>query len=563
MMGRHPPNPRRPDRTVHARPTATHDAEAESEFPAAPQIATVSILDEDARDHRRRNTALFSALTLVSRVAGLLREVVAKALYGTSGPASAFVLAFQIPNLLRSLFADAALSSAFVPVFSDLLQRGSRKAAFRLAAELSWLILISLSLVVGALILVCPVLVPLFTHGDQLSAQDTTLAIGLTQVMFPVVALLGLNGLLVGILNAEDHFAASALSPVIWNLVIVAFMVTTYLLIDGPGQLYGYAAGVVVGTVAQLAVAIPLVRRSGYKLGRPRFAAIRNPDARKVLVLMLPVAIGFGLVNFNLLINTTLGFRVAAAAPTAIDAAFRLVMLPQGVFSVAIATVLFPALSRAAARNDDAELRALVSGGTQQVLLLLIPATAVVVVLADPMTHLVYQRGAFDSDSVAMTSAALWVFALALPFNGVSLVLTRTFFAIKDPWVTTRLAAMSLVVNVVVSALLFTPFGVAGVVAGTVVASACVMTAQLFVLRSRLDGRLGMRAACRTGSLVLLATAGLTVAVVGVSDVGIRLAGTSHVAMLFALVVAVAIGAGVYLALLWVFRVEAVRRALA
>lgn len=526
-------------------------------------MATDSVLDEDARVHRRRNTTLFSALTLASRVAGLLREVVAKALYGTSGPASAFVLAFQIPNLLRSLFADAALSSAFVPVFSDLLQRSSRKEAFRLAAELSWLILISLSLVVGALILICPVLVPLFTHGDQLSAQDAKLAIGLTQVMVPIVALLGLNGLLVGILNAEDHFAASALSPVIWNLVIVAFMVTTYLLVDGPGQLYGYAAGVVVGTVAQLAVAIPLVRRSGYTLGRPRLAAFRNPDARKVLVLMLPVAIGFGLINFNLLINTTLGFRVAAAAPTAIDAAFRLVMLPQGVFGVAIATVLFPALSRAAARNDDAELRSLVSGGTQQVLLLLIPAAAVVVVLADPLTHLVYQRGAFDSDSVAMTSAALWVFALALPFNGVSLVLTRTFFAIKDPWVTTRLAAMSLVINVVVSALLFTPFGVAGVVAGTVVASGCVMTAQLLVLRNRLDGRLGMRAVCRTGSRALFAAAGLTGAVAGASDVGIRLAGTNHIALVFALVVAIVVGAGVYLALLWVFRVDAVRRAVA
>lgn len=502
---------------------------------------------------RARNTAIFSILTGFSRIAGLLREMLATGFYGTSGPASAFTLAFQIPNLLRSLFADAALSAAFVPVFSDLLQQGRRRDALRLATNLAWVVLLGLSAVTAVSILLTPLIVPLLT-GD-LGRQDTTLAVHLTQIMFPVVALLGLNGLLVGMLNAQDHFTIPALSPVVWNVLIMAFMIGTHATVKDQGdQLYGYAIGVLVGTVAQLAMAVPMVRKMGFRLGRPRWRT--DGQVREVLVLMLPVALGLGLVNFNLLINSTLGFEISQQVPRAIDAAFRLYMMPQGIFSVAIATVLFPALSRAAARHDHDDLRNIIGDGMRLILVLLIPAAAVSIALAAPIVRLIYEHGEFDAHSTALAAEALWVFSLTLPLNGLNLLLTRTFFALKDPWTTTKLAVLSLAVNLVVSVALYKPLGIGGIVAGTVAANIAVVTAQVRVLRGRLGGSLGLARTAMTGGRILIASGVLT-AVILALFAGVRSAlGDGLAALALALLASLAVGAVAYFGALRALRVE-------
>ncbi|MEH3054552.1 MAG: murein biosynthesis integral membrane protein MurJ [Patulibacter minatonensis] len=506
-----------------------------------------------AESGRARNTAIFSVLTMFSRVAGLLREMLATGFYGTTGPASAFTLAFQIPNLLRSLFADAALSAAFVPVFSDLLQQGRRREAMRLATNLAWVVLLGLTAITAVSILLSPLVVPLLT--DDLSAADTTLAVHLTQIMFPVVALLGVNGLLVGVLNAEDHFTIPALSPVVWNVLIMVFMIGTHVAIEDPGdQLYGYAIGVLVGTVAQLMMAIPLVRQKGFRMGKVRWNT--DGQVRQVLILMLPVALGLGLVNFNLLINSTLGFKINDQVPRAIDAAFRLYMLPQGIFSVAIATVLFPALSRAAARRDDADLRGIIGDGMRLILVLLIPAAAVSIALAAPIVRLVYEHGKFDAYSTSLAAEALWVFSLTLPLNGLNLLFTRTFFALKDPWTTTRIAVLSLLVNVVVSVALYKPLGIGGIVAGTVAANIAVVAAQMRVLRGRLHGSLGLARTLGTGARILVA-AGVLAATSLVVDLGVRsVLGDGLFSLAISLVLALAIGGAAYLASLRALKVE-------
>lgn len=502
---------------------------------------------------RARNTAIFSVLTAFSRVAGLIREMLASGFYGTTGPASAFTLAFQIPNLLRSLFADAALSAAFVPVFTDLLQQGRRKDAFRLATNLAWVMLLGLSAITAVSILLTPLIVPLLT--SDLSDADTTLAVHLTQIMFPVVALLGINGLLVGILNAEDHFSIPALSPVVWNVLIMAFMIGTHVTIEDQGdQLYGYAIGVLVGTIAQLLMAIPLVRRQGFRLGRIRWNT--DGQVKQVLVLMVPVALGLGLVNFNLLISSTLGFKISEEVPRAIDAAFRLYMLPQGIFSVAIATVLFPALSRAAARRDDADLRAIIGDGMRMILVLLVPAAAVSIALAAPIVRVVFEHGEFNAHSTRLAAEALWVFSLTLPLNGLNLLLTRTFFALKDPWTTTRLAVLSLAVNAIVSIALYEPLGIGGIVAGTVAANIAVVAAQIQVLRGRLGGSLGLGRTAATGARIVLA-AGLLAAVALAVDAGVRsVLGSGLLSLIIALGLSLAIGAVAYLGALRALRVE-------
>jgi putative peptidoglycan lipid II flippase len=447
-------------------------------------------LEAQTSPGRRRtsvNTAIFSAATGLSRVAGLIREVVAASYFGTTGAASAFTLAFQIPNLIRALVADAALSSAFVPVFSDLLEHKRRKEAYQLASALAGLLLVALGAISLLFILLAPAVIPLFT-GDDFSPALDALCVGLSQVLFPIVVLLGLNGLAVGILNAHDHFTIPAIAPLVWNVVIILGMVGLAPLFQGDDRIYAYAIGVVAGTVVQLAMMIPALRAIGYPIGRISLPRRGDPRVRRVLMLMLPVSVGLGLINIDLVLNSTIGSLISDQAPRAIDAAFRIYMLPQGMFSVAVATVLFPQLSRLASRGDHAGLRAVTGAGARQIALLLIPSAAAIAVLCTPMVRLVYQRGEFDAESTRLVSEALLVFAFSLPFSGWNLLLTRTFFSLQRPWLPTALAGASLVVNTLVSIALYKPLGIAGVVLGTVISNALLTVLETIYLRRELGG---------------------------------------------------------------------------
>ncbi len=492
-------------------PTASASGEAGGEAPPPSGPAGANVA---------RNTALFSIATGLSRVAGLAREIVASSYFATSGPFSAFTLAFQLPNLVRSLFADAALSAAFVPVFTELLEQGRRRDAFRLASTLLVIMLTALGAITVLFIIGAGILVPLFT-GDEFDASLDALTVGLTRVMFPVVLILGVNGLAVGMLNAFDHFTIPALSPLVWNVVIIAFLVAGHAVLDGDDELYAYAVGIVAGTGVQLAMAIGPLRRLGFRIDLGM--SWRDERVRHVLTLMLPITIGLGLINFNLLINTTLGTFLSEEAARAIDAAFRIYMLPQGLFSVAIATVLFPALSRLAARRDLDGLRALTANGMRQILLMLIPAAAATLALSTPITRLIYEHGAFGPDSTELVSSALLWFSLSLPFSGVNLLLTRSFFSLQRPWITTAIAALNLAVNAIVALALYRPLGIPGIVLGTAVASASMTAAQILFLRralhGRLEGRRTMIAAAQMTAAAALLAAGAYGVWLGLDDV--------------------------------------------
>jgi putative peptidoglycan lipid II flippase len=442
--------------------------------------------------------------TGLSRIAGLIREVVASSYFGTGGPFSAFTLAFQLPNLVRSLVADAALSAAFVPVFTELLEHRRRGEAFRLASTLFFLIVAGLGSLTALFILGAGVIMPLFT-GHTFTPELDHLTVGLSRVLFPIVVLLGLNGLVTGILNSFDHFSIPAIAPLVWNAVIIAALVLLKPQFHGPDQLYAYAIGVLVGTVVQLGMALPVLRRYGFRL----VPALdwRDPRVRQVMRLMLPVTIGLGVINFDLLINSSLGSLVSQSAPRAIDAAFRIYMLPQGMFSVALATVLFPALSRFAARRDLAGLGRMMGSGVRQIFLLLIPAAAFTVALATPIVRLVYQRGEFGASSTHQVAIALFWFSFSLPFAGANLLLTRTFFSLQQPWTPTALAAANLVVNAILSLALYRPFGIAGLVIGTAAASAGMTVGQVWALRRRLGPLEGRRSLLAVGKMTGAAAA--------------------------------------------------------
>ena len=515
-------------------PTATAPARAEGIAP--PQEPS------SAGRATARNTAIFSVLTGLSRIAGLAREIVASSYFATSGAFSAFTIAFQVPNVVRSLFADAALSAAFVPVFTELLEHGRRKEAFRLASTLFFLILTVLGAIAVLFVVFAGLIMPLFVGSQLAGLEDLT--VGLSRVLFPVVLVLGLNGLAVGILNAYDHFTIPALSPLVWNAVILFCLVGSQHVLSGDNQLYGYAVGVIIGTIVQFAMAAPMLRRLGFRLELS--LSFRDERVRKVLRLMLPVTIGLGLINFNVLINSTLGSLVSESAPRAIDAAFRIYMLPQGMFSVAIATVLFPALSRFAARRDLDGLRALTANGMRQIFLLLIPAAAATLALATPITRLIYQHGAFGTKSTDLVSTALFWFSFSLPFSGVNLLLTRTFFSLQKPWITTGIAALNLTVNVAVSVALYGPFGIAGIVIGTAVSSAVMTFAQMHFLRRELHGRLEVRRTALVTAEITYAAALLAAAAYAVWYTLDGALGESLPAQVLSVVVALSVGTAVY-----------------
>jgi putative peptidoglycan lipid II flippase len=448
-----------------------------------------------------RNTAIFSIGTGISRVVGLGREIVFASYFGTGGPASAFTIAFLVPNLVSNLFANAALSAAFVPVFTDLLQQGRRKEAVRLASTLLWIMLIVLGALTAFFILAAGFVMPLFI-GPKL-VPWTDLTVGLSQVLFPVVLLQGVTGLLTGVLQSHDEFTIPAISPAVWNLVIIVLLVVLAPHFHGDEKIYAYAIGILAATGAQVAMALGALGRIDFRL---RFSINwHDPRIKQVFILMLPVTIGLGIVNLDQLINSAFGGLVSEQAPRAIDAAFRIYMLPQGMFSVAVATVLFPVLSRLASRRDPAGMRSAVGTGMRQINLLLIPAAAFMIVLATPITRLVFERGEFNAESTKLVSEALFWFAFSLPFAGINLLLTRTFFALQRPWIPTKLAAMNIVVDIVVSVGLYKPLGIAGLVIGTVAANAVMTALQLRRLRIGFNGRL-------EGSQTTMITARIAVA---------------------------------------------------
>ena len=432
-----------------------------------------------------RSTAFFSIATGASRVAGLGREVVAASYYGVKGPMSAFTIAFQVPNLVRALFADAALQPAFVPVFTELLGEKHYKEAFRLASTLMLLATMVLGAITAVFVLLAPVIMPLFIPDfSQQSVIDLTVT--LSQILFPILILLGFSGVVVGILNSYDRFGAFAIAPLFWNLTIIAVLVFVEPLFHGQNRIYAYAVGILAGTLVQLLIPVFDLRNTPFKFNWS--FEWRHPGVRRVLLLMLPVTISLGLINFNLLINSFFGSLVSDEAPAAIDKAFRIYQLPQGIFSVAIATVLFPTLARFASRGAIDDLRATLANGMRQILFVLLPAAAAVLALSEPMIRLVYQRGAFNAAETTLVATALFWFAFSLPTNGLYLLQTRTFFSLQRPWMATGLAGMDLVVSTLAAWALYKPFGTGGIVAGTGIGTSAAAIAQAVVLRRELGG---------------------------------------------------------------------------
>src|SRR5437660_238103 len=488
------------------------------------------------------STAIFSLATGLSRILGLIREIVAAYYFGAAGKINAFTVAFQVPNLVRALVADAALQSAFVPVFTELLEKGERRRAWRVASSLFWLVLLALSALTALFILVAPWIIGLFGSPGG----DRHLAVQLSRVLFPIVALLGVSGIVVGILNSYERFTVPALSPVFWNLAIIVGLVIGVPHADSiDAKLYVYAISIVIGTVIQVLLPMPWLRGLD---GRLRVLIDwRDPAVWRVLKLMLPVTLGLGLINFNAVVDSIFASRLIdpALAPTAIDKAFRLYMLPQGIFSVAITTVLFPSLARLAARGDRAGFRDTLALGLRQIAFLLIPAGVISAVLAEPITSIVYQRGHFEPSQTPVVAAALAAFSAGLFFNGLMLLLNRGFFSVQSNWIPTSVALGNLGLNAALDAA-FYRFGTWGIPLATSVVNVAGSAVLIVLMRRRL-GRLGFETIADSIARIVVASAVLAGAAYGTWYGLDRALGRSFPGQLGSVVVALAVGTSAYL----------------
>ena len=496
-----------------------------------------------------RSTALFSLATSLSRVAGLVREVVAAYYFGLSGAMSAFTIAFQVPNLVRSLFADAAIQAAFVPVFTEHLEHGRKREAFRLATTLIYLVTLVLTVLTAFFVLIAPLLMPVFVGTKVPEGLTVTLA----QILFPILVMLGTTGMVVGILNSYDRFGAFAISPFFWNVAIIFVLIALRPVFPADKQIYAYAIGVLVGTAIQLAIPAWDLRNTPFRLLRA--FDWKSLEVRRVLILMLPVTLSLGLINFNLLINSAFGALVSVR---------RSGGNRQGVSHLHAAA---GDLLRRRDHGDVPDARA----GSPPVAstttcarrwptacarssLLLIPAAAAMLVLATPMIRLVYQHGVFNQSDTDLASTALFWFAFSLPLNGLFLILTRTFFSLQRPWVPTWISGINLAITAIGALVLYGPYGVGGIVAATVIATGVSVLIQVWVLRGQL-GRLELGRFVWTAVRVSAAAAALAAASYGVWFVLDDALGRGLVAQVISLSAGLAAGGLIYAAAITALRI--------
>jgi len=348
--------------------------------------------------HRLIRTAgLLSAATMLSRLLGLVREQLFAALLGASLFAEAFIVAFRIPNLLRDLFAEGALSQAFVPTFKASLKRGGTSAAYLLGNRVAGTLLA----VIAILTIVAAAGAPEIVQSMAGTFADTPgkfeLAVILTRIMLPFLAMVSLAAVAMGMLNAQDRYATPALAPATFNLVCITIGLTLWGLgLDGRKVAIGWAIGTLLGGAAQLGIQMPTLWRQGW---RPRLGVdlmLRDPHVRHVAALMVPAVAGLAAVQVNVFVNTIFATQEAGAAAW-LNYAFRFLQLPIGVFGVAIATVTTTRYADAAADGNRARMAEQLAEGLRLVAFLTVPATVGLVVLGEPIIQLIYQHGRFGS----------------------------------------------------------------------------------------------------------------------------------------------------------------------
>jgi putative peptidoglycan lipid II flippase len=425
---------------------------------------------------------------MTSRVLGVVREQVLAAYFGAGNAMDAFNVAFRIPNLVRDLFAEGAMSAAFVPTFTRRLTQEGKESAWRLGSNVITALLVITTLLVTLGILFAEPLVTLFA-GDYASVPGKLeLTVLLTRMMLPFLTLVALAAAFMGMLNALHRFFIPALSPAMFNVGTIVCTVGLVPLMPGWG-LPGIAAvaiGAVLGGLLQAATQWPALTREGFRY-RPQLD-FRDDGLRRVLVLMGPGTIGLAATQVNVFVNTVLATGAGTGAVSWLNYAFRLMYLPIGLFGVSVATAAVPAVSRHAASGDREGIRRTVADALSLMLMLNVPATIGLIALATPVIRVIFERRAFTPADTAATAAALQFYAIGLVGYSVVRIASPTFYALDESRTPVKVSIASVLVNAALNVALVRVMGYRGLALGTSIAALVNAATLLILLRRRLDG---------------------------------------------------------------------------
>ena len=401
-----------------------------------------------------RATGVVGIAILCSRVLGLIREVVFAALFGAGRNLDAFLMAFRVPNMLRDLFAEGALSTAFITTFSKRIATEGDASAWRLASKVATLTVVFMSAVTLLGILFAPQLIDVMTWWSW-SPEKTAITILLTRIMWPFILLVSLAALVMGMLNAKHVFGMPAMASSFFNLGSIVGGVALCYWIDpqtdwrhphfGERGLIGLAIGTLIGGLLQLIVQLPSLGRVGFKF-RPDFNW-RDPGVRIILALMGPATIAASAVQINVLVNSGFAARLGDGPVSWLNIAFRLMQLPLGIFGVAVATVTLPLVSRSAAIGNTAGFRSALAHSIRLVLLLTIPAAIGLVILAEPIIRLIYEHGRFTPEATHQTALALRFYAIGLAGYSADKVLAPAFYAMDRRYIPMFVTLTSIAIN--------------------------------------------------------------------------------------------------------------------
>jgi putative peptidoglycan lipid II flippase len=514
-----------------------------------------------------RATGVVGIAVLCSRVLGLLREVIFAALFGASRNMDAFLTAFRAPNMLRDLFAEGALSTAFVTTFSRRIATDGDASAWRLASKVATLTLVFMSALTVLGILFAPALIQVLAPGFP--AEKAALTVQLTRIMFPFILLVSLAALVMGMLNAKNVFGMPAMASSFFNIGSIVGGVTLCYWLEpqadwrhphfGERGLMGLAIATLIGGLLQLLVQLPSLGRVGFRF-RLDFNW-RDPGVRTILALMGPATIAASAVQVNVAVNSGFASALGDGPMTWLNIAFRLMQLPLGIFGVAIATVTLPLVSRSAALGNKAEFRGALAHALRLVMLLTIPSAIGLVILAEPIIALIYQHGRFTAEATAHTAEALQFYAIGLVGYSAVKVLAPAFYALDKRNLPMLVSLFSIAVNFCLNWFFTLNLGLGhrGLALSTSLV-AITNFLMLYVMMRRYAGRLETGVMVRTIAKLLLAGALLALICLAARRYVPFFGGSStNLERALALLPTIAIGAGAFFGMAYLLRVEEVR----
>lgn len=440
-----------------------------------------------------RSAGMAGAATLASRVLGLVRDQTLAALFGAGNEMDAFIVAFRIPNLVRDLFAEGAMSAAFVPTFTRYLTLRGKDAAWRLGNNVLNTLLIVTGLLVAIGIAFTHPIVALYAGDYARVPGKLELTVRLTRVMLPFLSMVAVAAAMMGMLNSLHHYFLPALAPATFNVATIlgAFTLVPLMPWIGWPSIMAIAIAAIAGGVGQIATQWPSLRSEGF-----RYRALfdpHDPGLRQVLLLMGPGTIGLAATQVNVFVNTLLATSQGTGAVSWLAYAFRLMYLPIGLFGASIATAVLPAVSRHAATEDLAGIRDTVSRGISLMLTLNVPATLGLMTLATPIVQLLFEHGRFAPADTAPTAAALRLYAVGLVGYATARIASPTFYALQQSRIPVAVSMGTIGLNVLMSLLLVRVIGFRGLALGTSLAALADGALLLFLLRRYLNGLDGSR----------------------------------------------------------------------